>query len=144
MPPAKEGTPVKTTKPLPSPRHPRRRFLSALAFSLLLPAAALAGPVQVVDAEATAQSGGTYRFSVTLKHADAGWKHYADRWEILAPDETILGTRTLFHPHVREQPFTRSLGNVAVPPDITRVRIRAHDKLHGDAPALFPVDLPGR
>lgn len=125
-------------------RPPPTRFSAVLACAALLPGLTLAGPVRVVDAEASAQGSGKYRFRVTLKHADAGWKHYADRWEILAPDGTLLGTRTLHHPHVREQPFTRSLGNVAIPTGIDRVRIRAHDKLHGDGPALFPVDLPGR
>ena len=43
---------------------------------------------------------------VTVQHADTGWDHYADAWEVLAPDGTVLGTRTLLHPHTDEQPFT--------------------------------------
>ena len=30
-----------------------------------------------------------------------------------------------------EQPFTRSLGGVAIPAELGRVTIRAHDSLHG-------------
>ncbi|MGJ8603059.1 MAG: hypothetical protein ACSHXH_02960 [Marivita sp.] len=49
------------------------------------------------------------RVSVTLAHPDTGWDHYADGWRIEAEDGTIVGTRILLHPHVEEQPFTRSM-----------------------------------
>jgi hypothetical protein len=52
-----------------------------------------------------ATGSGVYRFSVTVRHADEGWDHYADRWEVLTSDGTLLATRTLYHPHVNEQPF---------------------------------------
>lgn len=47
--------------------------------------------------------------SVTLAHPDTGWDHYADGWRIETEDGTVVGTRELLHPHVEEQPFTRSL-----------------------------------
>lgn len=43
----------------------------------------------------------------------------------------MLGTRRLEHPHVSEQPFTRSLRGVVVPEAVTLVRVRAHDSVHG-------------
>ena len=49
------------------------------------------------------------RVSVTLAHPDTGWDHYADGWRIETEDGTVIGTRELLHPHVEEQPFTRSL-----------------------------------
>lgn len=49
------------------------------------------------------------RVSVTLAHPDTGWDHHADGWRIETEDGTVLGTRELLHPHVEEQPFTRSL-----------------------------------
>ncbi len=49
------------------------------------------------------------RVSVTLAHPDTGWDHYADGWRVETEDGTVLGTRELLHPHVEEQPFTRSL-----------------------------------
>ena len=61
-----------------------------------------AGEADVVAAEAFSEGGGSYRFSVTVKHADEGWNHYADRWEVLTPDGKLLGVRTLYHPHVNE------------------------------------------
>ena len=119
-----------------------RNFMATLGL-LLAGGSAFAGEVEVVAAKAQAV-GGTFSFSVTLKHGDAGWKHYADKWEVLAPDGMVLGTRVLYHPHVNEQPFTRGLSGVKVPAGIKSVRVRAHDRIHGDGPRLFEVKLPGR
>ena len=120
-----------------------RRFCMAagLVLAFLAPTAAGAGEADVVDVKIE-KSGGTYRFHVTVRHADAGWDHYADRWDVLAPDGQVLGSRVLLHPHVAEQPFTRSLGGVVIPPELESVRIRAHDKLHGHGGREFVVRLP--
>ncbi len=112
------------------------------AFLFLRPA--FAGDVNIVDAKATSEGNGLFRFTVTLRHADNGWDHYADRWDILGPDGTVLGSRVLMHPHVAEQPFTRSLSGVDIPEGLKAIAIRAHDKQHGDSPKLFRVSLPGR
>lgn len=117
----------------------------ALGVPLALSAApARAGTADVVGVEAVQDDHGTWRFEVTVRHDDAGWDHYADRWEIVAPDGTVLGVRELAHPHVAEQPFTRSLGGVDVPTEIDRVMIRARDSVHGYGGAEFPLRLPGR
>ena len=102
---------------------------------------ALAGEVEVVDARAAEASDGSYRFDVALRHADEGWEHYADAWDVLAPDGTVLATRVLGHPHVDEQPFTRSLSGVAIPAGVTRVTIRGHDKVHGHGGAELALSL---
>jgi len=112
--------------------------------ALVVSAAAWAGDVTVVDAKVRADGGGTFSFDVTLRHADSGWDHYADRWDVLAPDGTVLGSRTLFHPHVDEQPFTRGLSGVGVPAGIRTVTIRAHDTVHGNSDKTLTVTLPGR
>ncbi|MEQ9690720.1 MAG: hypothetical protein RLO48_13395, partial [Bauldia litoralis] len=49
---------------------------------VLLPAVSLAGEADVIDVVATPESGGTWRFDVTVRHDDAGWDHYADAWEV--------------------------------------------------------------
>lgn len=116
----------------------------ALGLAILFSGNGMADEVAIVDAQASQAQNGSYRFSVTLRHADNGWDHYADRWDVLGPDGTVLGERILLHPHVAEQPFTRSLSGVQVPPGLKTVSIRAHDKQHGDSPKLFLVDLPGR
>lgn len=96
----------------------------------LVAVAAGAGPADVLSAEAVCEQR-VCLFAVTLRHADEGWEHYADRWEVLAPDGTLLATRVLAHPHVGEQPFTRRLPGVVVPEGVERVRIRARDSVHG-------------
>ena len=53
----------------------------------------------------------------------------------------LIATRTLLHPHVREQPFTRSLSGVVIPEGVTRVIIRAHDKEHGLGGEEVTVEL---
>lgn len=112
------------------------------AVFLALPA--MAGEVTVVDAKARKVGGGTYRFDVTLRHADKGWKHYADNWEIIGPDGKLLGRRVLLHPHDQEQPFTRSLSRVSIPAGIKQVTVRGHDKVHGHGGKELVVKLPGR
>ena len=92
---------------------------------------AVAGSADVVAVRVTSTGPELYRFDVTVRHADTGWEHYADRWEVVAPDGRVLGTRTLLHPHVEEQPFTRSLGGVRIPGDVTDVLIRARDNVDG-------------
>ncbi len=109
----------------------RTGFPTFLLGALLLAAPASAGEADVVDARARRTADGSWRFEVTVRHADTGWEHYADEWEVLAPDGTLLGERVLLHPHVEEQPFTRALSGVEIPPGVNRVRIRAHDSVHG-------------
>ena len=113
----------------------------ALGLALLAPAA-LAGEADVLSAEAQCSEDRICRFVVTLRHADEGWKHYADRWEVLSPEGELLATRVLRHPHVEEQPFTRVLPGVKVPISVERVRIRAHDSVHGYGGAEVEVELP--
>lgn len=79
--------------------------------------------------------------SVTLSHPDTGWDDYADGWEVLDADGNRLGFRELLHPHVNEQPFTRSLSGVVIPEDATVVYIRARDNVGGWSDELFEVQL---
>lgn len=93
---------------------------------------ALAGEADVEHAQATRAADGTWRFEVTIRHADEGWEHYADRYEILDPAAgREQARRVLLHPHVNEQPFTRSLSGVRLPREQKEVLVRAHDKVHG-------------
>lgn len=119
-----------------------RKILAGCLFVTSLAAApqTLADDVEIVDAKAR-QSGDTWTFSVTLKHGDTGWDHYADLWQVFAPDGTLLGERVLLHPHENEQPFTRSLSGVQVPEGVTEVVIRARDSVHGVSPQEFRLKL---
>ena len=101
----------------------------------------LASDVEIVNVQAV-QSGGSWRFDVTLRHDDTGWSNYADGWEVLAPDGTSLGMRVLVHPHVNEQPFTRSLSGVVIPEGATEVIIRARDNVDGWSTATYTYQMP--
>lgn len=85
-----------------------------------------------------------WRVSVTLRHEDTGWDHYADAWEIRDPDGKLLGRRTLMHPHENEQPFTRSLRDVMLPDGVPYITIRARcsrDGWVGEEMKVL-IDLP--
>ncbi len=105
-------------------------------------ASAPAGEADVLAAEVVPDGEGSWRFTVTVKHGDEGWDHYANRFEIIGSDGAVLGVRTLFHPHVTEQPFTRSLGNVRIGNDVKSVIIRAHDSVHESGGKELIVKLP--
>ena len=119
----------------------RRMLVAMIIFLLGLPYAAYCGEADVEQVRITNTGEHTFRFDVTVRHADTGWDHYADKWEVLAPDGTVLGTRTLLHPHVDEQPFTRSLTGVAIPESIGQVTVRAHDSVHEYGGKTVTVDV---
>lgn len=101
---------------------------------------ALADDAQVVAVKAQ-QSGIGWRFDVTVQHDDTGWDHYADAWEVLDKDGNRLGLRKLAHPHVEEQPFTRSLNSVMVPDGTRVVYVRASCSQSGWSEQTVAVTL---
>ncbi len=116
----------------------RPRFLAGAV--LFAATTAFADPAIVEDA--TAQSTGTgWTFAVTLSHGDTGWDDYADGWRVVSADGEVLGIRELLHPHVNEQPFTRSLSGVAIPEATSEVFIEARTLTEGWSDARFPVPL---
>ena len=122
-----------------------RALTCFLIACLWIPLSASAGEAVIEDAVAEPSFAGGYTFSVTVRHADTGWSHFADKWTIFTPDgETVLGERVLFHPHENEQPFTRSLTSVLIPEEHTEVLIKVHDREHGWSSQSFKVKLPGR
>jgi len=102
-----------------------------------------AGEADVLDVKISAKGGDVFRFDVTVMHADDGWDHYANRWDILDLEGTTLGSRVLAHPHDNEQPFTRSL-TLNLPAEISAVIVRAHDSVHGLGGATLEVKIPTR
>lgn len=116
----------------------RMRYLILCA---LLASPALADPA-VIENVSARQSGDTWRFDVTIRHPDSGWDHYADGWRVLDMDGNELGMRVLHHPHETEQPFTRSLGGVAIPAGDTQVQIQARCNVDGWADETVIVTLP--
>ena len=106
----------------------------------LWPSILWADPAVVEDVRATEGPSG-WRFDVTLSHGDTGWDDYADGWRVLAPDGTELGYRELFHPHVEEQPFTRSLSGVVIPEGLETVWIESRTNTDGWSGARIEFDL---
>ena len=95
----------------------------------------------VIDVDVEVQANGDYRFDVTVASADTGWDKYADAWEVRAPDGTVLGVRELAHPHVDEQPFTRSLSGVTIAAGMTEVVVAARDSVEGFCGVEYPVPI---
>jgi len=126
----------------PSPK--RETSMKTIAATLALCTAFVSAPAAAGEAAVVAvaarPSGDGWRFDVTVRHADEGWDHYADKWEVVAPDGSVLGTRVLLHLHVDEQPFTRS-HSLRVPQGVDQVTVRAHDKVHGYGGAEMRVEL---
>ena len=78
----------------------------------------------------TSGSENNYTFSVGISSPDTGCDQYADWWEVVTENGTLLYRRILAHSHVDEQPFIRSGGTVAInASDI--VIIRAHMNTSG-------------
>ena len=116
-------------------------FAGVAGLCLLTPGVLLANDVEIVNVRLTASGDGTWRADVTLLHDDTGWEHYADAWRVVDANGKVLGTRTLFHPHETEQPFTRSLSKIPIPAESSVVYIEAHDKVHGWSPQRVEVKL---
>lgn len=120
----------------------RMRHVFTAAFAALGLATPLAADPPVIERITASQTGQVWRFDVTLSHPDTGWDDYADGWRVLTPDGVEHGLRVLAHPHVTEQPFTRSLSGVALPPGTSQVLIEARDSVGGWSGAPVPFDLP--
>jgi len=101
-----------------------------------------AAPADVVAVDVSRNPDGTYHIAATIASDETGWDKYADRWEVLGPNGATLGTRVLHHPHVTEQPFTRALPALRLPPDLTEIRVRAHDSVEGFGGREQVVTLP--
>ena len=72
------------------------------------------------DVQAVSATGedGAWVFSVTLLSPDVDCSRYADWWELVDPNETLVYRRVLNHSHAEEQPFERS----GDPVDVTRTQ----------------------
>jgi hypothetical protein len=104
--------------------------------------------VRVGDAGEESGGDGTWTFHVTVQHPDTGWEDYVDGWDVVAPDGRVLKpdadsvfTRLLLHPHVTEQPFTRSQSGIVISSGVGEVRVRAHDLVDGFGGREIVVDL---
>ena len=96
----------------------------------------------VIKAVASKQ-GESWRFAVTVRHGDEGWDHYADRWVVVnAATGEEYGRRVLAHPHVSEQPFTRSQSGIRIPARVEAVLVKAACGVHGFGGTELRLELP--
>lgn len=107
----------------------------------------ISGDADVIFVRAINTGDNTWTFHVTIQHPDNGWGDYADGWDIVLPDGTVIipnsgdaFTRVLLHPHDPE-PFTRSQSNIVIPENVTSVIIRAHDIVDGWGGQEITVNL---
>lgn len=109
-----------------------------ILLSLMLSTSVYAQPPQVVKAEASLKTNQLFDVSVTIRHPDTGWDHYANEWIVLDGDGKEIAKRTLYHPHVNEQPFTRYVRDIVIPADVSKVTITAKcNKGHDSKPYVL-------
>lgn len=91
-----------------------------------------------------ATSGGeeNYTFSVGIASPDTGCEQYADWWEVITEDGTLIYRRILAHSHVNEQPFVRSGGTVSIAANQV-VIVRAHMNTSGYGTTIFKGSVLG-
>ena len=87
------------------------------------------------------ETDGMWSFDVTILSPYDSPERYADAWRILGADGTVFGIRELTHDHASEQPFTRSLGGIAIPDTVTVVTIEGRDKEFGWGGTTLDVAL---
>lgn len=98
----------------------------------------------VLAAKVRAAGGNTFDFDVTVSSPYDTPERYADAFRVTDRDGTVYGERTLWHDHAGEQPFTRDLYGVSIPPAIRVVVIQVRDKRYGYGGRSIEVSLPGR
>ena len=96
---------------------------------------------QVINVLVTKEKSGNWCFGASVLHNDEGWKHFADGWEVIDQEGNQLGYRKIHHPHVNEQPFTRSQCNIKIPVEISKVIVRAKCNKHGFGGKALLVEL---
>lgn len=129
-----------------------RAMALALALCLLgmLPASAQPADARaqrhpdVVAVKVRAAGGDRFDFDVTISSPYDTPQRYADAFRITGRGGEIYGERRLLHDHADEQPFTRELYAVAIPPGVRSVIVQARDRKHGYGGKSIEVALPGR
>jgi len=96
---------------------------------------------EIIEARATLETDGVWKFDVTLSAPYDTPEQYADAWRILGPDGTEYGIRVLAHAQ-SAHPFTRSQSGITIPSDVTVVTVQARDLVNGWSDKTLAYELP--
>lgn len=131
------------------------RSVGRRAFLLVLISTALSAHAQssvggeqrfpdVVAVKVRASGPDLFDFDVTISSPYDTPRRYADGFRVYTSDNLVLGERKLLHDHQDEQPFTRDLYAVKIPPALKKVLVQARDQKYGYGGKVVEVVLPGR
>ncbi len=98
----------------------------------------------VVAVKVQARSENRFDFDVTVSSPYDTAQRYADAFRVSDPRGRVFGERKLLHDHADEQPFTRELHGVVIPPGVRSVVVQARDQAFGYGGRTQTVALPGR
>ena len=98
----------------------------------------------VIHVSVTGAGDGLFNFDVTVSSPYDTPARYADGFRVSSPSGEVLGVRKLWHDHQGEQPFTRDLYGVRIPPTVKAVIVQARDQKFGYGGKSMRVTLPGR
>ena len=98
----------------------------------------------IVDVEVMPSGENRFDFDVTVSSPYDSAERYADAFRVMSRDEEVFGVRELLHDHANEQPFTRRLSGVEIPPEVNDVIVQGRDQKHGYGGETVQVELPGR
>jgi len=96
---------------------------------------------EILAAQLTRNSDGSFDIAVTISSPYDTPQRYADGWRVLAPDGTVLGKHTLLHDHANEQPFTRTQRGAIIPSDVLSVTIEGRDLVNGYGGGTLTVSV---
>lgn len=117
--------------------------MRSLFFVLLIitSSISIASDAKIIKASAELTSAQKFNITVTLEHADEGWDHFANAWRVYSKEGELIGERVLHHPHVKEQPFTRTLLGLSVPSNVKEVVIVAVCSTTGESKKSYTLKL---
>ena len=117
-------------------------FLAASCSSSSEPLESTEGCANVIFAEVV-KTGSSYRVTATVSSPDTGWEKYADRLVVRTPSGFVLQSLELEHPHLTEQPFTRTFTGVRIPEGEEVVEVAAKDSVEGFCGKIVVLEVPG-
>ena len=125
-----------------------RRWLPLVLLMLVVPTAAQTAAQQkypdVTNAKVRSSGSNRFDFDVTLSSPYDTAQRYADAFRVKGRDGVVYGERILWHDHADEQPFTRDLYGVTIPPGVQHVVIQGRDKRFGYGGKSVELVLPGQ